>query len=128
MARAFRDSRPGATAPAGEEGHDGPAPRRGDRDSATGLRMSSRSAGGRATSARATAADEPGMLGGVPHDQRLQMELVARASRTPDDALDQVLSILLGGTGERHAAVAGAFRANDALREQWERTWEILRS
>lgn len=67
------------------------------------------------------------MFGDVPDGVRLHMELVARASVSPEAALPQVIALLVEGDDARRAAIITAINTNDALREQWERTWEVLR-
>ena len=79
-------------------------------------------------SARATdgAGGDADLFGDVEPELRLRMELVARASASPDAALPYVVALLVEGD-ERRAAIVEAFATNDALREQWHRTWEVLR-
>lgn len=68
------------------------------------------------------------MFGDVPEAMRLQMELVARASASPEAALPQVVALLVPGDDEaRRAAIVEAISTNEPLREQWERTWHVLR-
>lgn len=67
------------------------------------------------------------MFGDVPDAVRLHMELVARASASPDTALAPIIALLVPGDEARQAAIVAAISANDPLREQWERTWEVLR-
>lgn len=71
------------------------------------------------------------MFGDVPDATRMQMELVARASATPEAALPHVIRLLVPGDAEadaaRRAAIVTAIGTNVPLREQWERTWEVLR-
>jgi len=65
----------------------------------------------------------------LPSPIRLQMQLIARQSSRPDDALVPIIDLLVSdGSAPKRAAIVTAFRSHDALREQWERTWEILRS
>ena len=68
------------------------------------------------------------MFGDVPDAVRLHMELVARASASPEAALPQVVALLVPGDDEaRRAAIVEAISTNEPLREQWERTWHVLR-
>ena len=65
----------------------------------------------------------------LPSPIRLQMQLIAIRSARPDDALVPIIDLLVpDGSVQKRAAIVTAFRANDSLREQWERTWEILRA
>jgi len=65
----------------------------------------------------------------LPSPIRLQMQLIARQSSRPDDALVPIIDLLVSdGSAPKRAAIVTAFRSHDALREQWERTWEILRT
>ena len=66
------------------------------------------------------------MFGDVDPAIQLRMELVARASASPETALPFVIALLVEGD-ERRAAIVTAISENDALREQWHRTWEVLR-
>lgn len=70
---------------------------------------------------------EATMFGDVPVAVRLQMELVARSTATPAAALPDVIALLVPGDPARSTAVVAAINSNDPLREQWERTWEVLR-
>ena len=70
--------------------------------------------------------DEVRMFGDVDPAIRLRMELLARASASPETALPFVIALLVDGD-ERRAAIVDAINTNDALREQWQRTWEVLR-
>jgi hypothetical protein len=68
-------------------------------------------------------------MAAMPSPIRLQMQLLARQSSRPDDALVPIIDLLVADGSERkRAAIVTAFRSHDALREQWERTWELLRS
>jgi hypothetical protein len=73
------------------------------------------------------AAAEATMFGDVPDGVRLHMELVARASASPETALAPIIALLVPGDEVRQAAIVAAISTNDPLREQWERTWEVLR-
>lgn len=70
---------------------------------------------------------EDSLFGDVPPDVRLQMELVACASASPEEALPVVIAILVDGSAAKRAAIVDAITSNDPLREQWERTWAVLR-
>lgn len=66
------------------------------------------------------------MFGDVDPAVQLKMELLARASASPETALPFVIALLVEGD-ERRDAIVSAISTNDALREQWHRTWEVLR-
>ena len=66
------------------------------------------------------------MFGDVDPAIQLKMELLARASASPETALPFVIALLVEGD-ERRDAIVTAIAGNDALREQWQRTWEVLR-
>ncbi len=66
------------------------------------------------------------MFGDVDPAIRLKMALLARASATPETALPFVIALLVEGD-ERRDAIVEAISTNDALREQWHRTWAVLR-
>lgn len=72
------------------------------------------------------AAGEVPMFGDVDPEVRLRMELLARASASPETALPHVVALLVDGR-EQRAAIVDAITGNEPLREQWERTWEALR-
>ena len=74
----------------------------------------------------AAPACEVQMFGDVDPAIQLRMELVARASASPDTALPFIIALLVEGD-ERREAIVTAISENDALREQWHRTWEVLR-
>lgn len=67
------------------------------------------------------------MFGDLEDATRLHMELLARASVSPDAVLPDVIALLVPGDAARRAAIVAAIRSSDPLREQWERTWEVLR-
>lgn len=67
------------------------------------------------------------MFGDVPDGVRLHLELVARASASPQAALPQVIALLVPDDAVRQAAIITAISSNEPLLEQWERTWEVLR-
>ena len=67
------------------------------------------------------------MFGDVPDGVRLHLELVARASASPETALPQVIALLVPDDEVRQAAIVAAISTNEPLLEQWERTWEVLR-
>ena len=79
---------------------------------------------GRAPAAHADL--EVRMFGDVDPAIQLRMELVARASASPDTALPFVIALLVEGD-ERRDAIIEAINGNIPLREQWVRTWEALR-
>ena len=64
----------------------------------------------------------------LPDPLRLRMSLVARQAASSDAALEPVLHLLVDGSPAKISAIAHAFRTNEPLREQWERTFEILRA
>lgn len=66
------------------------------------------------------------MFGDVAPQVRLKLELLARASASPETALPHVIALLVEGD-DRRAAIIEAISTNDPLREQWHRTWEVLR-
>ena len=66
------------------------------------------------------------MFGDVDPAIQLKMELLARASASPETALPFVIALLVDGD-ERREAIIQAISDNDALREQWHRTWDVLR-
>jgi hypothetical protein len=66
------------------------------------------------------------MFGDVAPEVRLRMELLARASASPATALPHVVALLVEGD-EQRAAIVEAISGNEPLREQWNRTWEVLR-
>lgn len=71
-------------------------------------------------------AAEVRMFGDVEPEVRLRLELLARASASPETALPHVVALLVDGEARR-AAIIDAVSTNEALREQWHRTWEALR-
>lgn len=66
------------------------------------------------------------MFGDLDAAVRMRMELLARASKTADSALPYVIALIVDGE-EKQQAIISAITTSDPLREQWERTWEILR-
>ncbi len=62
------------------------------------------------------------MFGDVDPEVRLRMELLARASASPETALPHVIALLVDGD-ERRDAIVQAITDNAPLREQWHRTW-----
>jgi hypothetical protein len=86
------------------------------RDAASGAGASTRGMG-----------DGSDMFGDVEPAVRLQMELVVRRSASPEAALPTVIELLVPGSPAKRAAIVTAITTNDPLREQWERTWEVLR-
>lgn len=63
----------------------------------------------------------------LPEPVRLQMSLIARGANSSEEALEPIIELLVDGSVAKRAAIANAFRTNEPLREQWERTYEILR-
>lgn len=63
----------------------------------------------------------------LPEPVRLSMSLIARQAAGPDQALAPVIDLLVDGDAEERAAIVKAFQTNEPLREQWLRTYEILR-
>lgn len=69
------------------------------------------------------------MLGAVPDVTRMKMELIARASASPDRALVPIVRLLVGDADPAKVdAIVAAFQTNPPLREQWQRTYQILRA
>lgn len=94
-------------------------------DMVRGSTTRARKAGAPSTGPRATAL----MFGDVSPLTRMQMVLVAKASASPATALAPVIDLLVAdGSARKRAAIVDAISTNLPLREQWERTWEILRS
>jgi len=58
---------------------------------------------------------------------RMQLELVARASKSPETALPHAVAVLVPNLAARERIIA-AITTNDQLREQWERAWAALRA
>lgn len=74
----------------------------------------------------ASSGEHAHMFGDVDPKLRLRMELVARASVSPETALPVVVALLVEGD-ERRAAIITALNENDALQAQWHATWHALR-
>jgi hypothetical protein len=66
-------------------------------------------------------------FGTLPDPVRVAMSLIVRQADSPDAALGPVIELLVAGDAAKHAAIVAAFRSNEPLREQWLRTYEILR-
>lgn len=64
----------------------------------------------------------------LPEPVRLQMALIAQGAASSDEALAPVIELLVDGSPAKRTAIVTAFRTNEPLREQWERTFEILRA
>lgn len=64
----------------------------------------------------------------LPEPIRLHMQLIARTASSSDAALAPIIELLVDGSPQKRAAIVTAFRSHDALRAQWERTYEILRA
>ncbi|MCW2974190.1 MAG: hypothetical protein JWN72_2463 [Thermoleophilia bacterium] len=75
----------------------------------------------------ASAGEDAGLFDGVSAAVRLQMELVARASASPATALPAVIALIVDGSPQKRAAIIAAIEETEPLREQWERTWAVLR-
>lgn len=72
--------------------------------------------------------DDLRMFGELSPELRTAMETVARGSLDANSALPHIITLLVdGGSDRKRDAIVDAIRMNDPLREQWERTWEILR-
>jgi len=67
------------------------------------------------------------MFGDVSPTTRLQMELIARSTSNPAEALTAMITLIVEGSPHKRAAIVTAISENDPLREQWERTWAVLR-
>lgn len=76
----------------------------------------------------APAADMADQIAAMPSVLRMQMQLIAHSSRNADQALEPIVKLIVGGSQEKHAAIVAAFRTHEALREQWARTYELLKS
>lgn len=102
------------------------------RDASTALGAASASTATGGSAPRSMRPSQPvdlGLGGPVPEPLRREMQQVARESAGPDEALEPIIGLLVGGgSPQRRAAIATAFRTHDALREQWMRTWELLRT
>lgn len=79
-----------------------------------------------ASSGRA-ASDTAGLFDSVSASVRLQMELVARTSASPATALPAIIALIVDDNPRKRAAVISAIEHTPPLREQWERTWAVLR-
>lgn len=75
-----------------------------------------------------SAADDPLGLDALSSARRLELELAARRSADPDEALERVIALLLPGSLDRQQAVVRAFREHDKLRAQWQRAYDKLTS
>ncbi|MCW2923611.1 MAG: hypothetical protein JWM98_1015 [Thermoleophilia bacterium] len=82
---------------------------------------------GAASARRGGGGESSGMFADLPAPVRLQMQLVVCASASPDDALPDVIALLVPGLAAKQAAIVSAISGTDPLREQWERTWHALR-
>jgi hypothetical protein len=74
----------------------------------------------------ADAGEDVPMFGDVEPKVRMRMELLARASASPDTALPHVVALLVDGDDARDAIIT-AIHDNDALQAQWQATWAALR-
>ena len=75
----------------------------------------------------AAAGASTSMFGELSDPMRLKMELVARASASAETALPAIVSIIAGADETHRDAIVTAIMSNQPLREQWERTWAVLR-
>lgn len=66
-------------------------------------------------------------LDALPSFVRRQMQVIARASGSSDEALEPIISLLVAGSDEKRAAIVSAFRSNVPLRSQWEAAFLQLR-
>ena len=76
---------------------------------------------------RETASDDALGFGTLPDPLRMAMSLIARQAAGPDEALEPVIGLLVENEPVKRDAIVLAFRTNTPLREQWLRTYEILR-
>jgi len=67
-------------------------------------------------------------LDALPAPVRQAMVNAVASASSADEALAPVISLLVDGPDAKRDAIVQAFRTNDPLREQWERTYEILRA
>lgn len=74
-----------------------------------------------------TSGEGAGLFDVVSAAVRMQMELVARASASPATALPAIIALIVDGSPQKRAAVIAAIEETEPLREQWERTWAVLR-
>jgi hypothetical protein len=73
------------------------------------------------------ASDTASLFDCVSAGVRLQMELVARTSASPATALPAIIGLIVEDNPRKRAAVISAIEHTPPLREQWERTWAVLR-
>jgi hypothetical protein len=66
-------------------------------------------------------------LASLPDPVRLAMSAIAHQAGSPEAALEPVIGLLVGDDPAKCAAIVNAFQTNEPLREQWLRTYEILR-
>lgn len=69
----------------------------------------------------------PDTIAALPEPLRLAMALLAKQAAGPDEALGPIIGLLVDGDADKQASIVNAFRTNEPLREQWLRTYEILR-
>lgn len=67
-------------------------------------------------------------IAAMPDPVRLQMRVIAQTSLNEDHALEQVIALLVPGSARKQSAVIAAFRSNESLRTQWQRTFELLQA
>jgi hypothetical protein len=88
---------------------------------------SSSTAAGQEHEPRATESMGDSLFDGVSAAVRMQMQLVARASASPATALPAIIALIVDGSSQKRAAIISAIEETPPLREQWERTWAVLR-
>lgn len=98
-----------------------------DTRTAAASRRATGSTTGQLRPPRAAAPAAATMFGDLPDATRLAMEAIVRRAATPEQALPLVIDLLVPGSVERHDSIVAAIETNDGLREQWERTWQVLR-
>ncbi len=97
-------------------------------DAASTVAASSTVASSRVRAAGPAGDDSMAMqIAAMPDPVRMQMQVIARTSLNEDHALEQIIELLVQGGPEKRAAIVTAFRSNDALRTQWQRTFELLK-
>jgi hypothetical protein len=89
-----------------------------------------RSAAAATSTAAAPAPGRRGLaseLDALPSFVRRQMQVIARASSSSDDAQEPIIGLLVAGSETKRAAIVAAFRSNEPLRRQWESAYRHLR-
>lgn len=59
--------------------------------------------------------------------QRMLLQLCVQKSVSAEQALDDVVLILVDGSSEKVTAIANAIRSNEKLYSQWNRAWHQLK-